>query len=50
MDNLREMLLPDARLAGDEDTEVRACDLHCHFDISVEQRTVADNAETLLDG
>ena len=50
MDNLREMLLPDARLAGDEDTEVRPCDLHCHFDISVEQRTVADNAETLLDG
>ena len=49
MDDLRKMLLTYTGFAGDEHTQIGARYLHRNLDIPIEQRTLANDAETLLD-
>ena len=50
MDDFREMLFTHTRLTGDEHTQIGARNLHGNLYITVEQRAVSDDAETLFDG
>ena len=49
MDDFRKMLLSHTGLSGDEHTQIRACDLHGNLYVSIQQRTLTDDAETLFD-
>ena len=49
VDDFWEVLFSDTGLTGDEHAEIRLGNLNRDFYISVEQRTGADNSESLLD-
>jgi hypothetical protein len=45
-----EILLAHTTLTGDEHTEVGGCDLHSHLYAAIEQRAIAYDTKSLLNG
>ena len=50
MYNLGEILLAHTTLTCDEHTEVGGCDLHSHLYAAIEQRAIAYDTKSLLNG